>query len=64
MWPFERSLKNQDALVKYRRWLRRWLLDGDSGGERKATPGGRWPTGGFDYFRFIIFRQAVIPRRT
>ena len=27
MWPFENGLKEQDALERYRRWLRRWLLD-------------------------------------
>ncbi len=28
MWPFENRLKDQDAVERYRRWLKRWLLDG------------------------------------
>lgn len=26
MWPFGKRLKDQDAVEKFRRWLRRWLL--------------------------------------
>lgn len=26
MWPFGKRLRDQDAVEKYRRWLRRWLL--------------------------------------
>lgn len=28
MWPFEENLSHQDALKKYRHWLRKWLLLG------------------------------------
>lgn len=26
MWPFEKRLKDQNTIEKYRRWLKRWLL--------------------------------------
>lgn len=28
VWPFENRLKDQDGVERYRRWLKRWLLDG------------------------------------
>jgi hypothetical protein len=34
MWPFDKRLRDQDALEKYRRWLKRWLL----GAVAKAAP--------------------------
>lgn len=46
MWPFEDRLKDQDAVEKYRRWLRRWLLEGDSKRERRPAPEGSWANGG------------------
>ncbi|AGL03810.1 hypothetical protein [Desulfoscipio gibsoniae] len=29
MWPFDKSLRDQNALEKYSRWLRRWLMGGN-----------------------------------
>lgn len=51
MWPFGERLRDQDALEKYRRWLRRWLLNGDGGRQRNTAPGKQlassWPPGAF-----------------
>ncbi|MCG8400961.1 MAG: hypothetical protein MJA84_05125 [Firmicutes bacterium] len=49
MWPFVERLKDQDAVKKYRHWLRRWLLNNDERGGKKVAPGGRWASGGFAY---------------
>ncbi len=49
MWPFGERLRDQDALEKYRRWLRRWLLDGDGGRQRNTAPGKQLATGGVFY---------------
>lgn len=45
MWPFGKRLKDQNAVEKYRRWLRKWLLDDqmekETAPERPLIPGGR-----------------------
>jgi len=28
VWPFDEKPKDQNAIEKYRRWLKRWLLNG------------------------------------
>ncbi|MCL2336731.1 MAG: hypothetical protein FWC60_04840 [Firmicutes bacterium] len=45
MWPFADRLREKNALEKYRRWLRRWLLDG----HREPVPDkfSRFPKGLF-----------------
>jgi len=37
VWPFDERLKEQNAIEKYRRWLKRWLLTG-SQNRQKTTP--------------------------
>jgi len=58
MWPFENRLKDQDALERYRRWLRRWLLNGQNERNRPPTNFRVWGIGSFSHSnRTVVFKR-------